>query len=330
MLSPVARSPQRGNSFVADNFADWRRRMSSRFVRLSVSTDQPAGFRGQVLGRDFDEVSVSRVCARAHEVARLPALISPEEPRFVKFSLQLSGSLRVIQDGREALLGPGDMAVYETSRPYRLVCGDDSESLVMIFPSEALTCPTHALAAGTAIRLTGSRGVGRVVRPLFQELGERVLTLPGAAGTRLAHHAVDLVDTLLFADLDLHRQHRGHPLTELLAQVKEYIEHHLHDPGLGPTSIARAHHISVRHLHHLFESEGATVSSCIRKRRLEMCRRALLDPAHGEETITTIAYRWGFVESAHFSRVFKQQFGLPPSTYRSRYTTRMATEPTAV
>ncbi len=35
--------------------------------------------------------------------------------------LQVTGSSMVVQDGREAVLRPGDMAPYDTTRPYTLV-----------------------------------------------------------------------------------------------------------------------------------------------------------------------------------------------------------------
>ena len=33
--------------------------------------------------------------------------------------------------------------------------------------------------------------------------------------------------------------------------------------------------------------------------------------------ITEVAYRWGFNDSAHFSRLFKASFGMSPTQYRS-------------
>ena len=34
-------------------------------------------------------------------------------------------------------------------------------------------------------------------------------------------------------------------------------------------------------------------------------------------SITTIAYKWGFTDSAHFSRSFQKQFERSPKDYRS-------------
>jgi AraC family transcriptional regulator, positive regulator of tynA and feaB len=35
------------------------------------------------------------------------------------------------------------------------------------------------------------------------------------------------------------------------------------------------------------------------------------------ESITSIAYKWGFTDSAHFSRSFKKQFEVSPKDFRA-------------
>lgn len=54
----------------------------------------------------------------------------------------------------------------------------------------------------------------------------------------------------------------------------------------------------------------------IRERRLERCRRDLLDPALAARPVGAVAARWGLVEPASFSRAFRAAYGLPPAAYR--------------
>ena len=44
--------------------------------------------------------------------------------------------------------------------------------------------------------------------------------------------------------------------------------------------------------------------------------RDLKNPQHTGRTITEIAFSWGFNNAAHFSRVFREHAGLPPSDFR--------------
>jgi AraC-like DNA-binding protein len=102
----------------------------------------------------------------------------------------------------------------------------------------------------------------------------------------------------------------------LLASVQGFIDQRLADPELSPSAIAAAHHISLRYLHKLFEAQPTTVSGWIRQRRLERCRRDLLDPALGDWSVSAIAARWGLIDAAHFGRLFRAAYGLPPAEYR--------------
>jgi AraC-like DNA-binding protein len=76
--------------------------------------------------------------------------------------------------------------------------------------------------------------------------------------------------------------------------------------------------VSRRLLYNLFEEEGTSVARWIRERRLERCRRDLLDPALSHVPASAIAMGWGFADAAHFSRVFRARYGLPPGEYRRR------------
>jgi AraC-like DNA-binding protein len=72
----------------------------------------------------------------------------------------------------------------------------------------------------------------------------------------------------------------------------------------------------VRYLHRLFEAQDTTVAAWIRRRRLERCRRDLADPAFRGVPVSAVAARWGLPDPAHFSRLFRRTYGLPPAEYR--------------
>jgi transcriptional regulator GlxA family with amidase domain len=61
-----------------------------------------------------------------------------------------------------------------------------------------------------------------------------------------------------------------------------------------------------------------SVSGLIRHERLEAVRRDLEDPSLRNRSVAALAARWCFFDAAHFSRVFRQHYGYPPSQTRSR------------
>jgi transcriptional regulator GlxA family with amidase domain len=101
------------------------------------------------------------------------------------------------------------------------------------------------------------------------------------------------------------------------ARLKSYIESQLKDPELSVESIAEACGMSVRSVHRAFATDPAgSVSSYLWSRRLSHCAAALRDPNQSHRPITDICLSWGFNSTSHFSRLFKNQFGVPPREYR--------------
>lgn len=100
--------------------------------------------------------------------------------------------------------------------------------------------------------------------------------------------------------------------------MQEHARANLSDPDLTPSSAARAQGLSVRYLHQLFRDAGTTFGSWLREQRLLQCHDAVADPYQRARSISDIAFTGGFNDAAHFSRVFSQRFGYPPSRLRAR------------
>ncbi len=314
--------PTIGNDVIATSVArdisTFRAVVNDSFVPLQVSSEHPDRFRGMLRTACIDEVHVTDVRASDHAVERTPELIARGDRAYFKVSLMLAGSCLLIQDDREAVLSAGDLAVYDTSRPYSLVFDEDFRTMVVMFPRHLITLPPDMVGQLTAVRISGSEGLGAVVVPYLTQLSANLEQLHGSTGARLAHSALDLVTTLFTRELGLDDA-AADPHRALMQRIRAHIDRHLASADLGPTTIAAAHFISTRHLHGLFQSEGTTVSTWIRRRRLEQCRRDLTNPVLAERSVAAIAARWGFVDAAHFSRAFKAAYALSPSEFRASH-----------
>ena len=313
--TPVGGSADSVRRAEANSFCEWRTLVSDSFVPLEVRTDA-RDFHGTLRSRVLDDLSIVEVTANGHQVLRTPSLIARSDRQYFKLNLQLSGSGILIQDNREATLRPGDLAVYDTNRPYTLAFERDFRTLVLMFPHDALDLPADAIAQLTAVRMAGDAGLGRMISPFMVQLAENLDALSGATGHRLAYNAVDLVATMFESELSIRRDPAPGARADLLTSIHRYIEAELGDPALSPAGIAAAHFISLRQLHNVFHAADTTVSGWIRSRRLEHCRRDLRDPILSPRSVGVIAARWGFIDAAHFSRIFRTAFGEPPSSYR--------------
>lgn len=279
---------------------------------LEVDTTERVTVRAQLDHRPTGHVEISHTHATRHVVEH--DLSSAATGGSVKFGLQLGGTCVVEQDGRTAVLAPGDMGAYDTDRPYRLDFPGEARLLVLVLPGTGLEMSPGAVGAVTATRFRGDEGVGALAADFLGGLSDRIHVLNGRSAARRGRSAVDLVGAERAEDVAVDAT-AGRPKA-LRAAARAFVEDHLADPHLGPPMIGAHLFHSVRRLHEIFQGEECTLSAWIRRRRLEQCRRDLLDPGHDHRPVSRIGAAWGFPDAAHFSRVFKPEFGVSPAQFR--------------
>lgn len=297
--------------------AEFQRAVSSSFVPLRVTAKDPAAFRGSVMQSVVAGVSFTTVAASPHVVERTPQLVRSSPRQFYKVSLQMEGTSCLEQAGRDVQLLPSDLAIYDTTEPYRLTFKEPFRLVVIQVPHERFELPSQLARGLTAVRLPGRDGLAGVVSPFLASLGSDHDHITGRAGLRLAQNAIDLL-ALLFSNQADALEAATDPHWSLQRELRDYIEEHLVDPDLTPASIAQANFISTRHLQILFQRSGTTVSGYVRSRRLEKCYHDLTSPVRLNVPIAVVASRWGFPDAAHFSRVFKATYGESPRAIRDR------------
>lgn len=77
--------------------------------------------------------------------------------------------------------------------------------------------------------------------------------------------------------------------------------------------VAAAACVTVRALQMAFRRElGTTPTAYLRTVRLARAHRELVDAGPGRETVTAVAYRWGFSSASRFSAYYHQTYGVSP------------------
>ena len=97
-----------------------------------------------------------------------------------------------------------------------------------------------------------------------------------------------------------------------LARIKGIVRSRVADPDCSPGGIAKQCKLSLSYVHNLFRDEGQTIGEFIKSERLQRAHHLLKSPFGPRMTVTDVALECGFSNSSHFSRAFKQAFGLPP------------------
>lgn len=135
------------------------------------------------------------------------------------------------------------------------------------------------------------------------------------------------LEGLLLANLS---QHRGPKIvdgkfpnqtstTQLsnLKRICRAIELQLSDPLFSLQELVEKERVSSRYVQKLFLGIGTNFTEYLRKRRLERCRQDLADPSLKHMTILEICNRWGFNDSANFSRAFSREYHVTPREFRT-------------
>jgi len=297
----------------------WSESSFDTYLPVHVQSAARERFGARMWGYEFGPLSFFRIAAAPNTMIRTSRAIAACDPECLHLSVVLRGQINASQEGRTGVARVGDLISYETSHPVIFRADQPFASLVVRVPWKLLGVHAAQIRTLTALGVPGSEGFPRAavafLRALMDTLEEGTLDVDDAQNT------VDCV-------LDLVRGVYSGPSAgvceptplrsraEIMLNAQSFIEANLGDPELGPEEIARASFISTRYLHKLFEAEGTSVCQWIRAARLERCRRDLLDPALRDQTILSIASRWGLPGPQHFSRLFRAVYACSPSELR--------------
>jgi AraC-like DNA-binding protein len=303
---------------VEDRAELWVTASSELFVPLECRPHDPPSFGGLLQAGIVGPLALSRLQVSPHTIRRTAALAAETDGDRYKLSLLLGGQALVVQDGREAVLGPGDFALYDCTRPYTIEGAGDFRMLVCMLPRTVLGLEPVRVGRMTATRIRGDVGIAWAVAPFLERLADLAIRGEVPEGRdRVVESVVELVESLCASVIESDGGRRYSSRAELLLRARAYAQSRLGDPSLAPGDIAAAVHVSKRYLHLLFEDDGSTVSGWIRQRRLEGCRRDLADPSRRDETVTSVGARWGLTNPAHLSRLFRDAYGASPTEYRA-------------
>ncbi|WP_345242871.1 helix-turn-helix domain-containing protein [Pontibacillus salipaludis] len=109
------------------------------------------------------------------------------------------------------------------------------------------------------------------------------------------------------------QEHQGH--SPLMQSCLESIQANLHKP-ITIERISKELGVRSEHLSNLFKREiGLTLQQYIHRQKMKEVKKALL---RQNDSILTVAEKFGYKSASHFSRIFKRYEGLSPSNYRKQ------------
>ncbi len=251
----------------------------------------------------------------------------PEQSPAIWMTLLLEGEAEAVSPEGTIRLVPGDILYGPTGVDATLRFLSPFRQLFIKTPRSTLDPRFVAPLAARVGHIRGHRGIPRVFAGMLTSLAAVMDEV------RMAElGAVEIAVTEFFLTCLGSAQN---PATSLggtagaraacLQRICQTIETRLGEPELSVAKVASEHGVSPRYVQKLFSMAGNTFSGYVRSRRLERCRGDLGSPLYAQLSISEICFRWGFNCSSHFSRTFREEFGLSPRQYRRHATRELQT-----
>lgn len=295
----------------------WNELYSSRLEKADVTPADPDRFDAELKLGTLGPVRLARIVCGRSCIARTPQHIGHALGRIFSFILQVRGEGALAHYGHECLLREGDITLCDSAAPYSYAVAESSEILLLRVPASVLKehLPSPEYYCGR--HLHANQGLTSTVAAAATSLyGQLDAGLSMDFQHRVARHLLDLIATSYAIAFDSLSTPSSSVVSGRHAKVKLYIEQHLRDPDLSPCSIASRLKLSSRYLRMIFASGSETVSAYILRRRLEECARQMADAQWRGHSIAEIAFAWGFNSAPHFTRSFRERYGVSPRHYR--------------
>jgi AraC family transcriptional activator of tynA and feaB len=297
-----------------DRFDAWCAIVSETHLAFAVDrSERSAGpFLADVREQRLGDLALLDASVLPHRGRRTSRQVSENTRDVVGLHFLQSGRQAVEIDGERVILGPGDGMIWDGSATggYEILEPLHKKTLILPRSVAATALPNYRQAFVRVLDRANPR-TGALVNVLTL-LGDQLPTMDAAARQASASLVLALLESL--QNNGEHRPARwsGWQLRE---EALQYIDENLGDAKLSPATTAAAHAVSLRTLYSALDGLGMTLAAYIKNRRLARCYDDLV---LGAAPVGEIASRWGFSSPAHFSRAFRQRYGMPPNRVRDK------------
>lgn len=295
------------------DLSSWRAVVNSRMRPFEIAPAPRSSFYSQARLIESSDVQLWDIRTVPQRLERGHKQVSPSESTLA-LTMQLDGEGNFSQRGQQAALNPGEFAFLDWATPHTRTFHSENRMVLLLLSRSSL--PRHLSVDDSLLgrRLQGLDEMSLRIPETVSSLLRLWDTVTRVSDTHILLSALHVVQQLAVRMLVVDSERPRASSRLMLAEVQHFILDRLADPGLSPTSIAEAHHVSVRQLYKLFEAEGLSVAAWVRRERLSRMRQELID---SDVSIAEAGGRWGLGSPSQITRAFKREYGVSPAVYRS-------------
>lgn len=299
-----------------ERFAFWKDKIRTweQFSRVRIELPRSPAFYASLQYADLESLRLCKMKISGLTVDRPQPRAWEHYNHVLNVIFQVKGHSQFEQHGRRVRLSPGDWSISDTRFSSCMSFAPDGvEQLLLMVPDSQLQgIPIRD--DFTARKFSSQNGVGKL---LYEFLNASFAELPNLSDQSERSVVATIRQLLACSLVELLGDQPSTSFKDALhLRARAHIIQNVRDPGLNVGQIASALHCSKRYLHMVFADKGCTVDESIWRLRLEGCKGDLENPALANRSLTEIAFSWGFNSYPHFSRKFRDAYGVSPRNIR--------------
>ena len=299
-----------------DRVAVWREDWGQRFLTVDIEPDRRGPFHALMLLRMLPGLKIAKVHFSPLVARRTRGLIAGD-PDGLFVLANLAGSVTLSQRGCQLTVSPGDALLASCAETLIADHRVPGQLLLLRAPRDTLASLVPDLDDRVLCPIPRDAEALRLLRSYLAVLDDgRSVQTPELARS-VVTHINDLIAIAIGGQYDRSATGRNSVRAARLNAMKADIAAGLSQPRLSAKTIARAHGISDRYVHALFETTGQSFSRFVEQERMKRAFELLTDPARSGTPIAALAEAVGYVDHPSFSRAFRRAFGATPSEVRN-------------
>jgi AraC family transcriptional activator of tynA and feaB len=294
-------------------FEAWRHALSSSHMEWDLEPAPEGPFGARIRRKTLDGISIIDCHCDPCSGIRRRSEIGRSDGAYFGVLFALRGRELVRLGHNEAVLTAGDFVMWDSEREMEFRVLEPLHKLTLLVPKPRLKMFLGDAEKYAGKVVSGSDKAEGIAAEALRRVARDFATVSESSANVVLDPILSLLSATLEARNPPSKASLGH--NDSFRTFCRHVEMNLGDSALTPAAVASAHGVSVRYLHLVFAEQGTSFGRLLRQKRLAHCCREL-SIARRADTITEIAFRWGFNDMAHFSRAFRAEFGMSPGAAR--------------
>lgn len=290
----------------------WKETLNDFFYRHENNTS-PDFRSGQFTGTGTDDVRIATFASDPMFCERTAWHSARDGIDGYFIVTPIKGEITLIQRGRDVVIKPGQFSLLGTEGAHKFQQPGVASFHGILIPGDIFRKRRPDIDDHTCKDFTPTGALQSMFVDYADSFCRNAMQLEDRALKRTSEHLTDML-ALMVEGVD-HASDETAVQNAHRRRAFQAIEANFHEPGLNAAAVAGLLGLSERYLQKILAVNGETVGGLVRRRRImEACR--LLD-RRGESKlpIASVAFKTGFTDPAYFSRVFKQETGMPPQDW---------------